>query len=94
MMQEIGDHSEIKQLLEENLKVAKENHEYLRKLYRNSMISGIFQIVWYAILIGVPFAFYYYIAGPYFEALGADFEQFMSGINELPGIKSFEKFNQ
>ena len=40
-------------------------------------------------LIGLPFAVYFYVLEPYFEALGSSYETFNAGIQEIPGWKQF-----
>jgi hypothetical protein len=85
-------HAEILRLARENNELIKQNHEYLRKMYRNDMIGLTIRIVWYSLLIGLPFALYFYVLGPYFEAFGSNYELFKQGIGEIPGLKSFEHF--
>lgn len=84
------DHNEMKALLEENLKLSRENQKILKKLHRASVIGIVMTVVWYTLLIGLPFALYFYVLGPYFEAFGSSFEQFQEGIGELPGLKSLD----
>lgn len=84
--------SEILRLVRENNALVHKNNELLRKLKRNSVIELWLRIVWYALLIGLPFALYFYILEPYFEAFGGSYEQFRVGIEQLPGIKGFEEF--
>lgn len=86
-----NDHAEMKRLLEENLQLAKDNNALLTKLHRNSVIEFWIRVVWYAVLIGLPFALYFYILEPYFEAFGSNYEVFRAGIAELPGLKGLEK---
>lgn len=85
-------HEEILRLTRENNELIKQNHEYLRKMYRNDMIGMTFRIVWYAILIGLPFLVYLYILEPYFHAFGANYETFRAGMAEIPGLKGLEQF--
>ncbi len=85
-------HEELLRLTEENNVLIKENHEYLRKMYRNDMIGLILRVVWYAVLIGMPFAVYYYVLQPYFNAFGADYGLFRQGIGEIPGLKGLCSF--
>jgi len=85
-------HEEILRLTRENSVLIKENHEYLRKMYRNDMIGLTFRIIWYALLIGLPFAVYFYLLEPYFEVFGANYEVFRQGMAEIPGLKGLEKF--
>ncbi len=75
---------------DEMLRLLRENNEILKKLYRHSVIGLTLRIVWYVILIGMPFAVYFYILEPYFEAFGANYELFRQGIAEIPGLKGIE----
>ncbi len=75
---------------EEMLRLLRENNEILKKLYRHSVIGLVLRIVWYVILIGMPFAVYFYILEPYFAAFGANYELFRQGIAEIPGLKGIE----
>ncbi len=84
------EHGEMLRLLKENVALAKENNELLKKLYRHSIIGFTFRIVWYAILIGMPFAVYFYLLEPYFQAFGANYETFRHGMAEIPGLKGLQ----
>jgi hypothetical protein len=75
---------------DEMLRLLRENNEILKKLYRHSVIALILRFVWYAILIGMPFALYFYVLEPYFEAFGSNYDTFRQGMAEIPGFKSFE----
>lgn len=85
------DHEEIRRLLEENLQLAKDNNKILHKLHRNSVIEFWLRVVWYAVLVGLPFALYFYVLEPYFTAFGSNYELFRAGISELPGLKGLEQ---
>ena len=84
-------HEKMLRLLEENAELIKENNELLRKLHRNTMIGVVIRVIWYILLIGLPFALYFYILEPYFEAFGSNYEVFKAGLNELPGLKGIEQ---
>ena len=86
-----GDHKEIVRLLRENNTLAKQNNELLKKLKRYSLVSFLFTILWYGLLIGLPFALYFYVVEPYFEALGSSYDTFKNGLNELPGLRGIEQ---
>ena len=86
------EHNEILRLLRENTVLVKENNEFLRKMYRNDMIGIWLRVVWYAVLIGMPFALYFYILEPYFNAFGSNYETFRQGMAEIPGLKGLENF--
>ena len=84
------DHTEMMKILRENNELAKANNELLRKLYRHSVIGFTLRVVWYVILIGMPFAVYFYILEPYFNAFGSNYELFRQGMAEIPGLKGLE----
>lgn len=84
------EHNEMLRLLRENAELTRENNKILRKLYRHSVIGFTLRIIWYAILIGLPFAVYFYFLEPYFQAFGANYETFREGMAEIPGFKGIE----
>ncbi len=84
-------HDEILNLLKENKVLAEENQRLLKKMYRNDMIGIWLRVLWYAVLIGLPFALYFYVLEPYFEAFGANIEVFKQGMAEIPGLKGLEQ---
>ncbi len=86
------DTEEIKHLLEETLTVERENQRLLKSLYRYSWYGFTFKLVWFALLIGLPFALYFYILEPYFQMFGSSYEQFRLGVSELPGYKGLLLF--
>lgn len=85
-----NDHKEMLELIRENAELTKENNALLKKMYRNDMILLGVRVVWYALLIGLPFAVYFYLLEPYFEAFGANYDLFRQGIGEIPGLKGLE----
>jgi len=84
------DHKKLRELLEQNVDLSKQNNEILKKLYRHSIMGIWFRVIWYAVLIGMPFAVYFYLLEPYFEAFGANYELFRQGLGEIPGLKGIE----
>lgn len=92
MMSKTGNDTEeeILNLLKENTELVKENNVLLRKMYRNEMISLTLRVLWFALLIGLPFALYFYILEPYFNAFGSNYETFRRGMAEIPGLKGLE----
>lgn len=85
------DHAHLRRLIEENTKVVEENNKMLRRLYRWSIFNGVLRVLWFIIIIGLPFALYFYVLEPYFTAFGSDYQTFELGINEIPGIKGFHQ---
>ncbi len=71
-----GEHEEIKRLLEENIKVAKENHVLLEKMHRMHVYSFWMKGLWFGIIVGIPFIAYYFILDPYLQAFGVNAGQF------------------
>ena len=59
------DQYEMKKLLEETNKLTKENNEILKKLHRDAKIGLWLRITWYVVIIGLPFALYFYVLEPY-----------------------------
>lgn len=84
-----GDHYELKKMLEKNTRLLEDNNKILHKLYRNALIGFWLRILWYVVLIGLPFALYFYILEPYFELLGSSYQEFSEGMAEIPGWKQF-----
>lgn len=83
--------AEIKALVEKNKELLEENNKLLKKIHRGNVINTWLRIVWYILLIGLPFALYFYVLEPYFEALGSSYETFYMGIQEVPGFKQFNE---
>ena len=78
-------------MLHKNAALLEENNELLRKLYRNAIISFWIKLLWFAVIIGLPFALYFYVLEPYFAAFGSSYENFLDGLNELPGFKGIDE---
>ena len=83
------EHAKMEQLMEQNASLLKENNQLLKKIHRNAVWTFWVRVLWYTLLIGLPFALYFYILEPYFEALGSSYEVFSAGIQEIPGWKQF-----
>ena len=86
------DHVQIKRALDKNSELVEENNKILHKIYRNAVWGFWLRVIWYLILIGLPFAFYFYVFEPYFAFFGADYNTFRAGISEIPGLKGFDQF--
>jgi uncharacterized membrane protein len=90
MLSEEKEHKEMRELIEKNSKLIKENQRILKKLYHYTVAGIWLKVLWYIVLIGLPFALYFYVLEPYFHAFGTSFETFKEGINQLPGVKSID----
>ena len=73
----------------ENQKLLVENNQLLKKMHKASVISLWLRVIWFSIIIGIPFVLYFYIIEPYFTSLGSSFETFQDGLQEVPGWKQF-----
>lgn len=87
-----ADNDELKRLLEENLAAERESQRLIKTLLRYSWYGFFFRLVWFALLIGLPFALYFYILEPYFQLFGSSYDEFRSGVAELPGYKALIMF--
>ena len=81
---------ELVRLLEENTALVRENNVILKKMRRNGLIDMWLRVIWYAFLIGLPFALYFYILEPYLARLGISSDQFRVAISKLPELKMFQ----
>ncbi len=81
------DLKNLEHLMEKNSKLLEENNDLLKKIHRNGLLAFWIRIGWYIVLIGLPFALYFYVLEPYFTAMGSNYEVFKAGINEIPGLK-------
>ncbi|MCA9366332.1 hypothetical protein KC722_02005 [Candidatus Kaiserbacteria bacterium] len=85
------ENKQLKEAIAENAKLIEQNNKLLRKIYRQNVWGMWLRVVWYAALIGLPFALYFYVLEPYFAALGSSYETFSAGIQEIPGFKQFNE---
>jgi ferric iron reductase protein FhuF len=86
---DISSHKKIEALLKKNSDLIEENNKMLRKLNKITIATFWVRIVWYVMLIGLPFALYFLLE-PYFEMFGSSYEEFQEGLNQLPGVKSID----
>jgi len=73
-----------KKLLEENLRLSKENNRLLHKMKRAATLGLIFRLLWISVLIGIPVALYVYIIQPYYESVREGAQQFQEQVGEIP----------
>lgn len=86
-----NEHERLEKMLAHNAKLLEDNNKILHKLYRNQVWTFWTRVIWYVLLLGLPFIFYFYILQPYFEVFGSNYETFRAGINEIPGLKGLEQ---
>ncbi len=89
MLPDKNEHQVLQDLMLENQRLLTENNQFLKKLYKRSVLSFWFKIVWFFFIIGAPFVLYYYVVEPYFSSLGSSFQTFQTGLQEVPGWKQF-----
>jgi uncharacterized membrane protein len=80
-------HKKMEELLMQNSELIAENNKLLKKIHRNGVWSFWTRIIWYVVMIGLPFALYFYVLEPYFTALGSSYETFSAGMQEIPGLR-------
>ncbi len=79
--------SEIRELMTQNAELLQENNRLLKKIHRNGVWAFWIRVIWYLVIIGLPFALYFYVLEPYFTAFGSSYDTFQAGIKEVPGFK-------
>jgi hypothetical protein len=77
------------ELLQENKKLLSENNELLRKINQRSVWGFWIKVVGLLILVGVPFALYYYIIEPYFYTVSESLKTLNEGLMTVPGWSQF-----
>jgi len=81
-----------RKLLEETLKLSRENHRLLRKMQSSARVGRIFRLIYWTIIIGSMFGLYYYFQPVIQEFIGA-YQGLLGGIEKtqdvlgnLPGL--------
>jgi len=85
-------HADLKELMKKNSELLEENNSLLKKIHRNGLWAFWVRVTWYVVLVGLPFALYFYVLEPYFTALGSNYDVFKAGINEVPGLKQLTEW--
>lgn len=86
-MEYVTDNNEIKALLLENQRLLEENNLLLQKIRRDAKISLILRVVWFAVLIGLPLALYYFVLEPNAGTLRDAFAILERGLQDLTGLR-------
>lgn len=86
-----SEHAEMLRLVRENSVLLQENSELLHKMYRHSVFGMTLKVIWFIIIIGAPFAVYFYVLEPYFNVFGANYETFRQEMQEIPVLRELEK---
>ncbi|MFA7191696.1 MAG: hypothetical protein WC089_00130 [Candidatus Paceibacterota bacterium] len=86
---------QIKKLLEENLELAKENNELLKKVRNTQKLAQIYRIVYWVVIIGASYGAYYFVQ-PYIGGIldvysGGGLDSLNSGgMNGVPDLNSLQ----
>ncbi len=75
-------------MLQEILELSRENNRMLRAVRRASFWGGVFKVIWWAALIGVPIALYYYILAPYVQDAQQTYQNIKGGAEQVQGLGS------
>jgi hypothetical protein len=87
-----SSHADLQKLMEKNAELLEENNNLLKKIHRNGVWAFWVRVAWYVVIVGLPFALYFYVLEPYFTALGSNYEVFRAGINEVPGLRQLTEW--
>ena len=89
MIPEKDDHQIMHELLEENQRLLKENNDLLRKMMRRSTWAMFLRVLWLLVILGAPFALYYYVIEPYFNTVSESLGTLNDGLSAVPGWTQF-----
>lgn len=78
---------DLKKILEENTKIARENHRLLKKIYRSIKWAGFFRMVYWTVLLGSAVGAYYFIQ-PFIDTAQNSFNSIKSGFGAIQDIGS------
>jgi hypothetical protein len=91
-MKDIPDvvtNEQLKTLLEENKRLLTENNVMLHKLRRGAMWATAFRVLWFAIIVGLPIALYYFLLEPNLTTLGRAWQMIQSSVQDVSGWQQF-----
>lgn len=77
---------ETNKLLRKNFELTKKNNKLLKKLHRAAVIGNIFRLVWFAIVVGIPVAIYYYVILPYYIEVTQAYQNVQNGIGDFKDV--------
>jgi len=89
MIPDKDDRQLLHETLKENQRLLSENNELLRKMMRRSTWSMFLRVLWLLIILGAPFALYYYVIEPYFDTVGESLRTLNEGMMVVPGWSQF-----
>ena len=80
------DEGKLEEFWRRNLTVAEDSHRMLRAMRRSAFFGGVFRVIWWALIIGVPIVIYYLYLQPIVEQVTTTYgkvEQSASQIQNL-----------
>ena len=82
-----GESRDLKKILQENTKIARENHRLLKKIYRSIKWAGFFRMIYWTILFGSAVGAYYFIQ-PLIDTAQNSFNSIKSGFSAIQDFGS------
>ncbi len=76
---------EERQMLQETLRLSQENNHLLHKVRRSAAISNIMQLVYWALILGLPVVLYFYFLQPYVEQTLQYYKNIQGGAEQAQG---------
>jgi hypothetical protein len=87
------EHKEIERLLLENLKLSRENREYIIKIDRRQRITRALNTFYWVVIIGLAVGGYYY-AFPYLQEFQETFSQTWDTVSSTVSLTPFRNGQQ
>lgn len=79
------EEQELKELLEANLRLSKENNRMLKKMRRAQKRATIFRVLYWIVIIAIALGAIYFLQ-PYFERVKMLYEQILPGLKNIGEI--------
>ena len=79
---------DVKKLLQENLKLSRENHEILKRLQRHERVRRFTKIIYWVIIIVIVLGGYFYIVEPLVNQLNQAYSSFNTTIGSVQNATS------
>ena len=79
---------DVKKLLQENLKLSRENHEILKRLQRHERVRRFTKIIYWVIIIVIILGGYFYIVEPLVNQLNQAYSSFNATIGGVQNATS------
>ena len=80
------DADDVHELIKQNKLIIEENRVILKKMHRFAMISFWIHILWFIIIIGLPFYIYFTFLEPIFTSFEGIYNAFLGGLGGLGGF--------